>query len=790
MVKIIYSYFISSLLSGSLAVQAQQLSQTIRGTIQDKVLQIPLEGAQIIVLGTDPLQGDATDKKGHFSIENIPIGRYDIQISYMGYRPVCLANIQVISAKETLLDIAMEEDVIAIQEVIVTDKDQSTTFQENAVNSVQSIRPEEVNRFAGTRQDPSRMVTGYAGVVGGGDQRNDIIVRGNSPLGVLWRLEGVDIPAPNHFAVAGNPGGVFSILNNNLLATSNFMTGAFPAEYGNRSAAVFDLRLRKGNNEKREYTLQVGLNGLEGGVEGPIGNNRGSYLVNGRFFYTAILDALGVELGTSGIPKFMDGTFKVFMPTKHAGTFNVWAMGGESHLLNKQSAADTSEWTDNPVEDDDFGSAMFATGLSHSLLYGPQTLGKISIAYSGFGSSNKQQLVYLNDSSALSEELKFSESHLSLDYTVDHKFNNKIYLSSGLKHKVITYAYHMKEGDENSPGFEYPLDEEATESFLSSAYGQVNWQPAADWRFIIGLYSQYVHLNNTWALEPRLSAAYALTPQQTLTVAYGMHSQTHPLLYYNWRTEDSTGHYDRTNADLDLLRAHHVVLGYQWLMNANWSLKIELYYQYLYDIPVSDEPEDEYYAYINLGADFSFDGRGQVVNKGIGYNTGIELTLERYFDADYYLLFTASLFDSKFQGAQGNWYNTAFNANYVFNGLFGKEWQLGDRKDKTISVDLRATYAGNKRYIPIDLEESITQGDEVLEEEHAYEKRYPDYLRIDFKISYNIHKRRSTHQLFMAADNVTNYKNVLYKHYDSEEQKIKTHYQFGVFPYLGYRVNF
>lgn len=784
------SHLVVLLLFCSFTVHGQPFSQTIRGTVKDNVLQTPLPGAQIILLETDPLQGAVSDEEGRFSIRNILIGRYDIQISFVGYRPVYLKNIQVISAKETLLDIAMEEEAVSMQEVVVRGTDKTTPFNENVLTSVQAIRPEEVNRFAGARQDPSRMVSNYAGVVGGGDQRNDIIVRGNSPLGVLWRLEGVDIPAPNHFSVAGNPGGVFSILNNNLLATSDFITGAFPAEYGNRTAAVFDLRLRKGNDEKREHTVQAGLNGLEVGTEGPIGNQGGSYLVNGRFFYTAILDALGVDLGASGIPKFIDGTFKVFLPTKNAGTFNVWAMGGDSQLNNRPSEEDKSEWDDNPVEDDNFGSSMFAMGLSHRVLYGPKTLGKISIGFSGFGSANTQEKVYLNDSSALAEELKFSEKYLSLDYSVDHKFSNKINLKSGLEHKIVSYAYNMRQRSEGTTDFEYPLQEEATESFLSSAYALINWRPAADWQLIMGWYGQYVHLNDTRALEPRISAAYALTSRHTLSIAYGMHSQTHPLLYYNWRTTDSTGQYNRANIDLDLQRAHHVVLGYKWLISNDWSFKTELYYQYLYDIPVSTDPDLEYYAYINLGADFNFDGRGNVANQGIGYNTGAELTLERFFDDDYYLLFTASLFDSKFRGAQSNWYNTAFNSNYVFNGLLGKAWALRGRKDKTLSADIRMTYAGNKRYVPIDLEESIAQADEQLIEELAYKKRYPDYLRIDVKINYNINRQKATHQLFIAADNITSYNNILYEYYDSDERKVKTSYQFGVFPYLGYRVNF
>ena len=113
------------------------------------------------------------------------------------------------------------------------------------------------------------MAANYAGVSGTNDSRNDIIIRGNSPIGILWRLNGIDIPNPNHFGNAGTTGGPISILNNNTLGNSDFITGAFAADYGNATSGVFDLKMREGNNEKKEFTAQIGFNGFELGAEGP-----------------------------------------------------------------------------------------------------------------------------------------------------------------------------------------------------------------------------------------------------------------------------------------------------------------------------------------------------------------------------------------------------------------------------------------------------------------------------------------------------------------------------------------
>lgn len=153
----------------------------------------------------------------------------------------------------------------------------------------------------------------YTGVVYAGDSRNDIVIRGNSPMGLLWRLDGVEIPNPNHFAALGTTGGAISIINNNLLTNSDFFTGAFPAEYGNATDGVFDLKLRSGNNENREYVFQVGLNGFELGAEGPFSKNaEASYLINYRYSTYALLHAIGIETGEgSSTPFYQDLPFKL-----------------------------------------------------------------------------------------------------------------------------------------------------------------------------------------------------------------------------------------------------------------------------------------------------------------------------------------------------------------------------------------------------------------------------------------------------------------------------------------------
>ncbi|HPH83458.1 MAG TPA: carboxypeptidase-like regulatory domain-containing protein, partial [Flavobacteriales bacterium] len=248
-----FTIILASLFSLSTKVTAQELTQTIRGTVSDAASQSPIPGATVVLVGSNPLKGVSADLDGNFRLIDVPVGRPVIQISMMGYQPVKLSNLVLTSTKELILNINLESSAIQGKEVeIVAKIDKDKPLNELAGVSARTFSVDEAQRYAGSFGDPARLATSFAGVVAGNDQRNDIVVRGNTPLGVLWRLEGIDIPSPSHYSGAGTSGGAVSILNTNVLANSDFLSGAYAAEYGNATSAAFDVKMRKGNNEKHE----------------------------------------------------------------------------------------------------------------------------------------------------------------------------------------------------------------------------------------------------------------------------------------------------------------------------------------------------------------------------------------------------------------------------------------------------------------------------------------------------------------------------------------------------------
>ena len=296
---------------GILPASAQQLTQTIRGTVTDVDTKEALIGAEVFIVGSDPLIGTTADLDGNYVLENVPLGRQTVQCNYVGYLPFTRDNIQLNSAREYRLEISLKAGV-ELSEVVVNAYNRNEAVNELSVASIRRIDPEELQYHAATANDPGRLVQGFPGVQPSRDNRSDIVIRGNSSAGLLWRLEGIDIPNPNHFARRGSSGGGITVFSASLLGSSDFSVGAFPAEYGNAFSGVFDMKFRNGNMHQRQNTIRVGLLGLDYATEGPIKKEKSSYLANFRYSTLGILNAAGLHL----VGPRTDNNFQDFSFTK------------------------------------------------------------------------------------------------------------------------------------------------------------------------------------------------------------------------------------------------------------------------------------------------------------------------------------------------------------------------------------------------------------------------------------------------------------------------------------------
>jgi len=787
MKQILFSLFFISHMQN----YAQELTQTIRGTVLDKQTQSLLPGAIICILNSDPLLVTSTNELGKFRIDNVPLGRKQIKISFVSYKEKA-QTVVLTSGKETVLNIELEESVFQGEEIVITAEiDKTKTNNKMATVSSRVFSTEEANRYAGSRGDPARMAANFAGVSGANDSRNDIIVRGNSPLGVLWRLNGLDIPNPNHFGSMGSSGGPISILNNNTLDNSDFMTGAFPADYGNATAGVFDLKMRTGNNEKREFLGMVGFNGFEVGAEGPFSKKKknASYMVNYRYSTLSVFKYLGLDFGTgSAVPQYQDVTFKIDLPTKKAGKFSVWGIGGlsKAELLQSQQSKDNNLYGYSG-RNTSFKSNVGAGGISHTYLINSSSYLKTNIGITGQSNYITSDRV---DTSASLQTVRpeYRNESYTTRYTANTTYNKKInsrnFINAGVYIDIYNTSY-VDSTDVNGTGF-VTLRNYKGQTSLSRGFIQWKHHFSEKLSLNTGFTYQYLLLNKSKSPEPRLGLKYEINKKQSVSFGAGLHSQVQPLYIYFATANLGNGTVKETNRNLDFTKAAHAVIAYDVNLFNSVRIKTELYYQYLYKIPVKSR--SDYFSAANLGADFNSPNLDSLVSNGTGENYGFELTLEKFYSKGYYFLVTGSLFESKYKGSDGVIRNTAFNGNYVFNALAGKEFKI---KEKHIfALDVKFTYAGGKRYVPIDLTSSIIANNEIRNGLLAYQPQYDPYVRLDVKPSYKINTKRFTHEISVDIQNVTKHNNIFQQQYDMNTQKIKTDYQLKFFVIPQYRLTF
>lgn len=769
-------------------------TQTIRGTVTDAVTAYPLMGATVILVGTDPRVGTITDADGNFELKEVPIGRQSLEITYVGYLPRTLNNLLLTSAKETVVKVNLEESTVEMEEVVVkAEKKKDGSLNEMAMVSARSFSVEETERYAGSLGDPARMVANYAGVMTQNDSRNDIIIRGNSPMGVLWRLEGVEIPNPNHFGALGTTGGPVSMINNNLLANSDFLTGAFPAEYGNATAGAFDLNLRSGNNEVHEFTGQIGFNGFEVGAEGPLLKTQNgvnpSYLANFRYSTLEVFKMMGLSFGTgSAVPQYKDFTFMVDIPGTKIGRFKLFGLWGSSYIElgreeeeNNENSYNARGWATN------FGSDLALVGLSHTYFINENIRFRTSLSYQTTSVSTEVDSVDNTiDKTDPYYRAKEKEDKFSFSTQFQHKVSSHDNYSFGLIADLYAIDYRDSVLDVDYNRFITLTDADGSVGLIRT-YAQ--WQH----RFndyltaYTGVHLQYFGLNEETAIEPRLSLKWQINPKHSLNAGFGMHSQIQPRSIYFLQTyDDINDTYSTTNEDLKFTRSIHYVLGYNYLVNHDFRIRLETYYQNLYNVPVAESSPE--FSMLNMGGEFGMQGGDSLINEGTGTNYGAELTVEKFLGKGYYMLFTASLFDSKYEGFDEVERNTAFNGNYVFNLLAGYERKLGPKS--MLTVDIKTVLAGGKRYIPIDLEESRRLEEEVRDYSRAYENNYDDYFRTDLRIGFKINGNRVSQEWGLDLQNITGFQSIFTEGYDAEKDEIYTTYQQGFMPMMLYRIQF
>jgi hypothetical protein len=765
--------------------------QNIRGQVIDESTQQPLEGAIVKVLNTEPLLAAVTDSTGEFKIEGIPVGRWSLSITYMGYSENVLPDLRLDVAKELVVSVPMKSAGIKMSEVTVYSANRGVVMNEMASMSATSISAEETKRFVAAAFDPARVALNYAGVAPVADLNNELVIRGNSPKGVMYRMEGVEIVNPNHFSGLGSTGGAISMLSNSTLANSDFYTGAFPAEFGNSTSGVLDLKLRTGNNERREHSFMIGVLGIEAATEGYFTKkSEASYLFNYRYSTLGLMSYF--IPGTAGtLPNYQDLSFKINIPTRKSGVFSVWGIMGMS-MAGHKAPLDTSKWI-VAFDSEEFSNRSMkgAYGLSHKMIVSKNSYLHSVISYSGDGRKEADYRWHYDTMfyKTLSGDIRLKNHYIRLSEMYNWKVNSKSTLRAGLILSTMGFSYnfYMWDTDSNRRITRY-----ATSGWTEELQAYAQWQQQLhpDWTLDAGVHFTYLFLNNTYAIDPRTAIRYRINRNNKLGLAVGLHSKPEDLssLLYSKKGSDET--YTQPNRNLLMPKALHTVLGYELTFLNDFQFKAEAYFQYLFHQGINSDPNSALTLIDAVNAFYAYNNPAQYVSKGTGMNYGLDVTLQKYFSKNYYFLFTASVFNSTYKTLGGKTHSTQFNRNYTMNAMGGKEFRVGKNKASVIGVNAKVLVMGGNRYTPLDEAASIAQNEVVQDWDRVNEARSPLYFRLDIGVSYKTNYKRTTHTLMLDIQNVANYKNVQSQSYNEKTKAIEYLYQQGLFPLFNYRLEF
>ncbi|MGJ1435828.1 TonB-dependent receptor [Sphingobacterium multivorum] len=772
----------------SVKMGRQIVTESLKGTVLDKNTRLPIIGATVVFnLGNDS-KSVSTDKQGIFRFDKIPVGRQVLQVRMTGYKQEEIQELLITSGRENIINVEMEEQTSRLNEAVVYANTGKQPLNQMAMGSGRSFSPEETNRYAGAFFDPAKMAQSFPGAVAGGDG-NEIIVRGNSPKALQWRLEGIEIVNPNHFAEEGAAGGGISMLNSMVLGKSDFYTGGLAAEYNNATAGVFDLRFRKGNTDKREHTFSVGVLGVGATLEGPFKKGSpSSYLLSYRYSSLSLMDKAGIKLTDEGVPSYQDLSFNFVFPTKKAGTFSLFGIGGIGKL-NENAERDYPKWEERKDgQDMKSGFDAGSVGMKHQYIANDRLYFTNIVSMSVSRNSNTTDTLSEDYASSLFNKSKFVNTALRYAGTLNYRLGERNTLRTGLNASILKYDLYSRSYDNEIEGLKERINENGSTSTYDG-FVQIKSVLGEKLTLNTGVHANYFDLSKTWSIEPRVGLNWKVKADQTITLGAGLYNRLEPLAFYFAKSGD--GHQASTDPKLSPTKNAQAVLGYEKNLNRTLRFKTEVYYQHLFNVPVSSDPA------INFSlldaADISAIGTSsyrQLVNKGTGRTYGIELTLEKSLSKGYYFMATSSLFDSKFKALSGQEYNTTFNTRFVGNLLLGKEWTVGKEKNNLFGLNGKLVYAGGRKYSPVMEEESLRRDEEIVDQNRINTLTSDPYIRADFSASYRVNKKKVSHLFIMDIQNVLNRENTIGMHYNFSKRVIEPQKWSGIIPTINYRIEF
>ena len=560
-------------------------------------------------------------------------------------------------------------------------------------------------------------------------------------------------------------------LSAQMIDNSTFIKSAFPSAFGNALSGVMDMHLRDGATDRFHFTGQLGLNGIDAAVEGPIKSKFcGSYLLNYRYSTLGLLSAMGVDLGDDQI-NFQDISFHIKMTLTPKSSISIFGMGGQSS--NKfEGTGDQTLWEEfKDRQNIEYQGKMAALGITMQ-----SRQWKTTLAFSGYSNKRISSLILSEEQVTGFERDLTEEGRISLHSRNRFSISKGAILDVGVRLNNISYNNLF------ARDFLDISNKSQEDAWLMQLYASSRLPLTSKLSLQAGLHFSNFTLSKTSALEPRIGLQQWLSSKSKLSLSYGLHSRlpSQNAIFI----QDGLG---QDNRDLDFIRAHHVVLGYSHQLSALSKISTEVYYQHLFNLPIGTG-ENQSFSTVNS---IDYIGIQNLASNGVGDNIGIEIGYEKYFGSSTYYQINTAIFDSKYTGADGIKRNTRYNAKYAINVTGGKEftWKK-EHKVKNLGLNIRFYTRGGLWEGPINVAASQAQLTTIYDEVLAFTEQLPAFFKIDFRIHYKRTKEKYTSILGLDILNATNQENIAYYFYNATNQSTLPKNHLGIIPILSYRIEY
>lgn len=596
----------SLLLIVAYTTKAQEESYTVSGYVQKKGSGEKLIGANI--LEKQSQNGTTTNEYGYFSLQ-IPEQQAVLRISYVGHRTI-FDTLNLDGDKEVTykMDTGINLDGVTVTaEKSIQEESQMSKIE------MQMDQVESMPKLMG-ETDVMRTTKLMPGVQSGTESTSGLMVRGGSPNQNLILLDGVPLYHASHL------GGFFSVFNDDAVKSMEVIKGGFPARYGNRLSSVVDIRMKDGNMNQLQGEGSVGLLSSKLMLEGPIVEDKTSFMISGRrSYFDLLMDLFDINIRDEGSARyhFYDINAKVNHTFSDEDRIYLSFYNGDDKV-----SLDNDFGKDGKVRNTNaWGNLMGSIRWNH--VFNQDLFANFTANYTRYRLKSDIEQTSEGGVRRQNYESNVKDWFLKGDFDWNAGKNHDVRFGAKATYHTFTPGVVELESETEFSNLDTTFGADQVSNYQFNAYIQDKMDITSKLKANIGLHSSIFTLENDayYSLQPRLSARYLINDQSSVKASYAsMRQYVHVLS--NSSASLPTDLWVPSTDEVPPQQSRQIATGYsRTLFDGNYEMNVEGYYK-TFDNLITMKP----------GADFftsTANWEENIAKNGEGKSYGAEFRFEK-----------------------------------------------------------------------------------------------------------------------------------------------------------------